>query len=252
MAGFNGSGLSALCARGEASFNCNPDLIHIDAALRVKGFGKRNPTIKALRKRVVVNAANPRPFRHRMGHAIKRKVSAPAPVILLLGSGRPSAVVRPVSLRVVDTLQCHALGALAHVGNEVGGGFKPAFANRYPAPAVMRESCAIRICATLLHGKPAFIGSGGAPAILASSLAHMRGPLPSTPCRFASARNDAASPQVLAPYGLKFSAITGAKPMTFAGTVNCRHGQKAKFQAAHFDEFSHSLMMPFNGSGIKR
>jgi len=71
----------------------------------------------------------------------------------MLRTGCPAAVARLVVAVVVDPVEAAAVGALAHVGEEVGKRM-PAFADADPASAVVVPADVARVLAAVEHIPP--------------------------------------------------------------------------------------------------
>jgi hypothetical protein len=70
----------------------------------------------------------------------------------------PAAVRRFVIAVVVNAIQCMSLRwSRSHVGNEVSHRLAPAFANRYPAPAIVLVCLVLGVVASLDHCNPGVV-----------------------------------------------------------------------------------------------
>lgn len=130
-------------------------------------FNRPFLTIKSLEYSVTMNAGSLRPFSDAKSntfvgyHAIKTVV----PVLLFWGS--PSAILRIVSLRIIDPIKGMLRRTRPHVFIELSEGINPRFTNSNPFVCGMVLS---RIKASFFHRTPASIFWSKTPAVLCRKL----------------------------------------------------------------------------------
>lgn len=129
---------------------------------------------------------------------------AAAPIETLLGTGRPSAVRRLVVAAVVFSIKRPAFGPLTHIRKEVLE-VAPAFADCYPARAIVFEGKVPRVRAPRDHPAPRFISRASGTTVLQTL---------TTP-----ARSCGTDPKCRAAYHHLVAAITAARPGVVARRV---------------------------------
>lgn len=83
-----------------------------------------------------------------------------AAVVDLLFWSRPAAIGRGIPLVVVDAVERHSCGWLAHVGKKIQE-IIPPFANGYASTSPISKAFVLRVGASLLHGVPSPVSGRG-------------------------------------------------------------------------------------------
>jgi hypothetical protein len=141
---------------------------------------------------------------------------------------RPAAVAGFVVPIVVDTVERHSGGALAHIGEEVFE-VAPPFAERDASSAIPLELSCFRVGAALPHVDPRGVGSVGVASGAAPVLGDLGGE-PLTPN--APATGGIAAPQVATLNGCCAPARARAQPICVARHVRMREAQRNQLAEA--------------------
>lgn len=134
-----------------------PDLIKIDAAIGHNCIRKWHTIRKSLVKSVALHPDFPGPLRNGQRLAAMRHKTVDAPVVHLLHSTRPTAIVGAVWAVVVDALDRLSIFRLTHVSQKIGE-LAPLRGNRNTSSSVPIVMSASRVSAPLPHGQPSAIG----------------------------------------------------------------------------------------------
>lgn len=113
-----------------------------------------------------VDADFSRPIGDAHGPLVDGDKSIQAIVTVLLGVRGPMAILRTVTLIVVNAVKREAFRTSAHIVEEVPK-VMPPLAHRNPATAIVRESGIIRVLAATKHGGPRVVLLGCRPSCVA-------------------------------------------------------------------------------------
>ena len=235
------------------SFTAQREAGYVKAALLVKQIFRSNPTLNALRQRVVMNAGGSGPLLYRKRLASDGDQPVHTPIVLLLATCCPSAVGAFVVAVIIDPIDFLIRVRLAHVCDKIRE-HKPTITDGNSTSPVARVSGTIGVQTSLLHAEPNVVSATLALAVCYVALMHEMDAFTGKAAGFAPARNCPACPKVVSADALIHSAVAMAKVVLWISRIIFDHGKFPNSLAYHAPSlllFSGGVSLTQNGLGGK-